>query len=260
MWRSIGKYTPDGDFNMKQRIIYLLCVLLATFSLQCKKENMCDCIKRTGDVMTERREVGAFTDVYAKDNIRVVLVPDSVEYIDVEAGEHLIPLIKTEVVSGELQIRNDNRCNFTRSYDKPINVYIHMLEGNLHKLVYEGTKSVTCTDTFHLDSLNLEIMSSGNVDLLLSTPRVDFHQLGVGDLTLQGRVDDLILYILGPGFVTTDELENNYTWIYTRGTGRITCAPTNSLTVTLEGYGSVYYRNTPVLDLHVSGTGGVFPF
>jgi len=247
------------NLGIKKYATFILCLFIAMMSQQCRKENLCDCIKRTGDVITERREVGTFTGVYATDNINVVLVPDSTDYIDVEAGEHLISLIKTEVVGNELQIRNNNRCNFTRSYDIAINVYIHMHERNLRSVTNEGVKSFTCTDTIHTDSLYVEILSSGNVDLITSSHRIDFHQQGAGDFTLHGRCDDLILYMLGAGYVTTDEIINNYTWVCTRGTGRVTCAPTNAFTAYVEGYGSVYYRNSPVMELHVLGPGGVFP-
>jgi hypothetical protein len=245
--------------KMKRSFTYIIFLFIALAGTQCKKENICDCIKRTGDVITERREIPSFTSLYATDNINVVLIPDSEEYVDVEAGEHLIALIKTEVSGNELQIRNNNRCNFTRSYDIPISVYVHLRSQNLRRLTYEGVKSISCTDTLRSDSLYLEILSSGNVNLLATSHRIDFHQQGAGDFSLQGRCDDLILYVLGAGYVTTDNIDNNYTWVYTRGTGKITCAPTDSFVGYVEGYGSVYYRNSPSLELHVLGPGGVFP-
>src|SRR5438067_439983 len=77
----------------------------------CKKENMCDCIKSTGDIITEHRSIADFTELEVYKNVIVTIVQDTVVYADVEAGENLMPLIDTEVSGGVLKITNNNKCN-----------------------------------------------------------------------------------------------------------------------------------------------------
>lgn len=220
---------------------------------------MCDCLKRTGDVITEDREVSFFTSVYVEDNVNVVFTEDpTVTHVTVEGGENILPLIRTEVVDGELRIRNDNKCNFTRRYNIPVTVYIQATP-DLKRITTIGTALVSNTGTCTADSLELVVKSSGDIDFTVNAVYTSIHEQSAGDITLHGQSHDVIIYILGAGFVTTDECASAYNWVYTKGTGRITVAGTDLLIAYVEGYGSIYYRNQPTLLTSITGTGGVFP-
>src|SRR3954464_7455314 len=95
-------------FN-RYKIIFLALVFVIS---SCKKENMCDCLKSTGDIITQEREAGDFTDLSVYDNVNVILTQDSINSITIEAGKHLMSGIKTKVESGRLTIENTNTCNW----------------------------------------------------------------------------------------------------------------------------------------------------
>ncbi|MDQ3046695.1 MAG: DUF2807 domain-containing protein, partial [Bacteroidota bacterium] len=100
------------------KFIFLITFLWSFPS--CKKENMCDCIKRTGSVIFETRELPPFDKVYVENNLNVFITQDSVFEVKVEAGKNIVPLIKLEVVDGTLYCRNKNRCSWARSYKNPL--------------------------------------------------------------------------------------------------------------------------------------------
>ena len=77
---------------------------------------MCDCLKSTGDIIKEQRFVKDFTTLVVHDNIFVTLTQDTENSLEVEAGENLLSLIKTDVDGGTLTITNDNSCNWVLSY------------------------------------------------------------------------------------------------------------------------------------------------
>src|SRR3954465_11217106 len=98
------------------RISILVFLSSLIFFSSCKKENRCDCIKRTGDIVTEIRSLKAFDRLQVEENVNVFLTQDSIQEVKVEAGEHLISLVETAIVDGTLTIRNKNKCNWARAY------------------------------------------------------------------------------------------------------------------------------------------------
>jgi hypothetical protein len=238
----------------------LLLLLLAVFTT-CKKENMCDCLKRTGDVITEERTTDPFTKIYVQDRINVIITEDTqaAQHITVEAGSKLIGLIRTEVVNGELRIRNDNRCDFTRRYDVPVNVYIRV-SNNITKITSKGTGEVSSTNALTGTFLDLETLSAGDISLQVNAGDVYTHQHSQGDVILTGNANAVIIYNTGGGFSITDECVTPYAWVYTRTTGKITVFPSNLLIAEIEGSGNVYYRGQPgQLNTTINGTGRVLP-
>ena len=58
-------------------------------------------------------------------NVNLYLRQANENKLVLESGTNLMAKIITEVNSnGVLEIRNENQCNWVRSYDKPINVYL----------------------------------------------------------------------------------------------------------------------------------------
>lgn len=233
----------------KAKYIFLTaCILGAVLMVQpgCKKENMCDCLKRTGDVTTETRAVEAFTEIFLEDKVNLILTEDTslAPEVVVEAGENLIPLIKTEVVGGVLRIRNANKCDFSRSYDVPVNVYVRCPR-NLTRITHKGTGLISNTDTCTAPSIDLNVISAGNLRLQVNAGTIYTHQHSAGDIEIYGKAQDVIVYNTGNGFTIADQCESYNCWVYTRSTGKITLYPTNELSSEIEGPGNVYYRGQP---------------
>src|SRR3954470_838525 len=102
------------------------CFVLGMVLASCKKENLFDCFKSTGAIVTERRSIESFTETIIYDNVNVIIVQDSLTYLEVNAGENLLPLINTEIRGGKLIIENNNKCNWVRDFSVPVNVYMHV--------------------------------------------------------------------------------------------------------------------------------------
>lgn len=229
-------------------IFVAVCTLLVVLSGTggCKKENMCDCFKRTGDVMTETRSIDPFTEIFVQDKVNVILTEDTTlpAEVVVEAGEKLIALIRTEVVNGVLRIRNDNRCDFTRSYDVPVNVYVRC-NRNLTLITNKGTGDVTNTDTCTAPHIDLTAISAGNIRLRMNAGSIYTHQHSAGDVEVFGNANEVIVYNTGNGFTLAEDCEAPYCWVYTRSTGKITLFTNNTLISEIEGPGNVYYKGQP---------------
>lgn len=216
--------------------------LIILFSA-CKKENRCDCIKRTGSIITEIREINGFDKIFVEDNLKVFITQDALFEVKVEAGENIVPLIKTEVTDGTLFIRNKNRCNWARSYNKPLNVYIKM--PIIKYITSDGTSDIKSLNTITTDVFDVQTKNSGNIELTVNNAKVISHMHGSGDLTLFGTTIEHACDIGGTAFLNCKDLQTTTTWVHTFTTG-LCHVSTSNLTCLIDNIGDVYCYGSPL--------------
>src|SRR6267378_7712006 len=87
----------------------ILAILTVCFFFTCKKENLCDCLKRTGDIVRQERKLTHVRNFnFGTGKLNCFITRDSVCKIVVEAGSNLVNLVKTEVRNDTLFITNHN--------------------------------------------------------------------------------------------------------------------------------------------------------
>lgn len=238
---SPGKFPPFRKGTGKG--ILLSALLMIVLVSSCKKENRCDCIKRTGSIITEIRIINGFDKFYVEDNLNVFLTQDSSFEVKVEAGENIITLIETEVIDGTLFIRNKNRCNWTRSYKKPFNVYIKMPV--IKYITSDGTGNIKSLNTITTDMFDVQTKNVGNIELTVNNSKVTSHMHGAGDLTLVGITFEHNCDIGGTAFLNCKDLQTNITRVHTFTTG-LCNVYTSNLTCVIDYIGDVYCYGSPV--------------
>ncbi len=243
----------------------IICIVSFTgavvFSNSCRKENMCDCFKSAGSATYEYRNLRDFAKLYVSDNVNVYITQDSIFEVKVEGGEHLLPLIKTEVVDGELRISNHNKCNWVRSYKKSIiDVYVKMPRPKLITSYTVG--EIKSLNTITIDTIEYYSMNAGNISLMLNTTKITGHMLDAGDVTLSGTTWEHATWGIGNGILHCENLNTGYTWITTGRTGDSYVNATSLLIAYLRSSGNVYYHGSPPqvqLNQHV-GSGQLIPY
>lgn len=236
------------------RFLKFIPVVFVLFS-SCKKENRCDCIKRTGTIITETRTVPAFDRIFTEQDVDVFITEDVVSEVKVEAGENIVPLIETIVEDGILIIRNKNRCNWARSYKKPLNVYIKT--PGLKFIHSNGSGHIKSLNTITVDSFDVQIEGAGNIELTVDNNKVISHVYGIGNLTLRGNTDEHACSIGGSSFLYASELNTGYTYLHSYSLGLSYIKTTGLLIYRIDDKGDVYcYGNpTTVQEAGRNGTG-----
>lgn len=183
---------------MKSKSGIAILFIIVTFA-SCKKANRFDCFKRTGKPVVERRALDNFTVVEVTNNLQTYLIQDTVNFVEVKAGNNLISNVETSVSGQKLVVQNNNKCNFTRSYKNNIEVYVHFAK--LDELIYKGTGAITSLNTiinsvFTFNSWD----ATDSVKLKLDVPLVyaNIHT-GVADLIVEGQCEELFAYARSSG-------------------------------------------------------------
>jgi hypothetical protein len=150
---------------MKTIIAAMAILILSGFLAGCDKEGVC--VKSTGKVVREQRPGLPFHYIEVHDNINLFLTSDTTSNeIIVEAGENLLAGIITSIDSGRLVLRNENSCEWLRSFEVPVNVYIRYI--GLDSIITYAAGNITCTNTWIHDSAYVNVVEgAGNIDLLL---------------------------------------------------------------------------------------------
>lgn len=233
--------------------LLLICSVLLS---SCSKEARWDCFKSSGSATEETRLLDSFQHLEINDDVKVILVPDSVNKVRIVAWENLIDQIEVKVSQNTLTLRNNNRCNWVRKLSKHPLVYVHFKE--LTALTQYSSEDLTTSDTITTKTFDYNQWSGGsNVELLLNTKEC-FARIhtGTGMLVLKGRSEVVYSYSASNGFLDLSNFRvqnaatNNY------GTGDISVFASELLEVNLYGVGNViYFGSPPIIKANVTGQG-----
>lgn len=246
----------------KGKLIRVIALLLLVFLFStCKKDHMMDCFTSTGKEISEYRTAGWFSHVNMKDHVDLVIRKTSGHYIKVTAGSHLIDGIITELDNGTLYIRNENKCNWVRSFKNKYTVEIGV--DSLQTISTYGNGSISCPDSltayeFTFDSWN----ASGSIDLLLNCERSHLNNnTGRIDMRASGKAG--VSYIAFNDVATLDagKLISDAIYMRNNSTGDIRVCAKSELNVEIRYTGNIYYTGNP-LRIHedITGSGRLIPY
>ncbi|MDB5233388.1 MAG: hypothetical protein JWR44_381 [Hymenobacter sp.] len=220
-----------------------------------------DCLKSTGTVITQRREVApGLVTVRAFDNVDVRIVQDAQTFAEVRAGENLISDIELVRKGTTLEISNTSTCNWARSYDTPREVTLHL--PRITNVYLQGQGNVSTVTQFQQDSLFFHLIGAGDFNLDLKAKLLIVDQYELGDMTLRGSADEMNFTLGGSGrlFASGLALKVCYFKMTRDSDGDAHVRATDVLDGTVAGNGTLYYGGSPaILGIRITGRGGKKP-
>ncbi|WP_345233678.1 GIN domain-containing protein [Hymenobacter saemangeumensis] len=189
-------------------------------------------------------------------NVDLKLVQDNGYYVEVRAGEKVVDDIKLEVEGTTLNVRNTSTYNWTRSYDTPREVTLHL--PGIRSLYQRGYGTLSSAGPFAQDSTYLHLIGAGNISLDLQGAYLNADMFELGDITLRGQIEEAALRVGGNGRLFADGLQTRR--CYFRSTrdsnGDAFVRASDIFGGRLAGTGTTYYAGPPrVTDIEVSGRG-----
>lgn len=213
----------------------------------CKKAEDRKCLKSAGQWGVKEVMVPSFQFMDLGPKLKYVLVQDTVEKVILRGGKNLLNFIETSVTDGNLVIRNNNKCNFLRSYKHEVTAEIHLK--NVFNVTYEGTKSLKCYHQLDLPYLTwLTRDGAGSCKLNLKSKVVRFVvSNGWGNFEMEGETDYLKLDIRTNGFGDAYNLQVNDSLDVVSTTSELLKVNANGvqLRAELSSNGDVWYIGTP---------------
>lgn len=231
----------------------LVILLLMT---ACNREQLDDCYTRTGPMVTEERPSGYFERIELYDNVNLVLIEGNQPTLKIEAGQKLLDAIKTEITDSTLLIRNTLKCNWVRSYEREITVYV--TAPALREIRYEGSGDVRTEGPFTTDSLQVSIWGgAGTFDLELQAYQLNLAlHYGTVDLHVKGKAVLTTIFANSFGPFYCNDLISNIVYIRNSGTNNCHVHAEHILEAEITSVGNIYYTGNPYeLKTNISGSG-----
>jgi len=234
-----------------------LCLLLTT----CGPGHGTDCLMRTGDIVTEHREVPAdILQVTTFDNIDLKIVQDTETYAEVRSGENLLADITFTLKGNSLEIANTSKCNWARSYDVPREVTLHV--PRLNSIRLNGVGNISSVGAFQQDTLFIHLLGAGDMAMELQCNYLNMDMFELGDMTLRGTAEEFSWMLGGNGRLFARDLQTRRCYFKTTrdSNGDAHVRGQDIVGGNVEGTGTVYYAGNPTAtDFHIKGPGSVKP-
>jgi hypothetical protein len=156
-------------------------------------------IKGNGKTSTVSRNLPSFTKVHTKGRLTVFLSQGGNTQLKINADENLIPLVKSEVENGELELRLTKKIG---SGEK-VEVYL-TADSNLNEIEIEGRSQLETPSEISGDKLTVKTTAGGRGKLQVKYRELFNESHAGGNLTLLG-VSNIATFIFTSGGVLNAE-------------------------------------------------------
>lgn len=172
--------------------------------------------------------------------------------VEVNAQGNLLPLLKTEVKDGVLQIYFEESVSY--SEDLKVRVSAPAFD----ELAIGGSGTLRVLTPLTAEKMGLSVAGSGDIYLPQAALQSAACSIaGSGVIHLGGTANDLKSDIAGSGDVKAKDLTVNNLTAGISGSGSVTANVVQTLKADISGSGDVRYSGQPTVEANVSGSGSV---
>ncbi|HET9430498.1 MAG TPA: head GIN domain-containing protein [Chitinophagaceae bacterium] len=211
-------------------------------------------IKGDGNVITQDRNITAFTGVDVSGAIDVVLTQDSAFSVKVETDNNLQELI--EVYKDGDVLRIHNRRNFNLDPSEKTTVYV--AAPAFKQLEVSGASTLkTANMLSSTDWIRFKISGASKADMQLKAPNVEADVNGASSAVLRGETRDLTLEGSGASDIHAFELLSETARVDISGAANAEVFASMSLEARASGASNVRYKGNATVNSNTSGASDV---
>lgn len=219
-----------------------LLIMILVFGTSLFAQNK-EKIKGSGNVITEEREIPAFSSVEFEGAYDILIKQsEDKEELKIEADDNLLKYIKTKVTNaGVLIVSVDEDVNIS-DFDE-MNIYLTCVD--LGSLKVSGAAQIENIGGLKLEKFALEISGAADVELNIFADKFKADLSGATNIELSGKVAEAKIEISGVGNLKALEMEVGKLKIDISGAGNAEVFVKEALDVSISGLGNVSYKGDP---------------
>lgn len=205
-------------------------------------------------LVSEIRQLDAFTRIDMDGGAKVILVQGSEHSITVEGSPRVVDQVITKVNDGVLEINFRDRMLF-ENWGESLTLTITFT--NLSDFRLDGGVELIA-DGLNLENLNITINGGASVkmnDLLLNT--LGMTLLGGGDIQVSGIAETQNVKVSGGTSYKAEDLKSANVSVEIIGAANVVVWATETLNLDLAGAYSVSYWGSPEITQSITGLGEI---
>lgn len=217
----------------------------------CDSDNVSDCLQTSGKLVHKEMSVQAFDKILVNRDV-VLVVQQGIDHsVRIETGENLLNDIDVKIIDNQLQLTDNNTCNYVREYGiTTIYVTVPDLKEIRSSTQYDiSSKNVLVFDNLTLiseDYNEKESFPVGDFRLEVDTNKLRIVTNNISSQYISGKTNDLYVgYFAGAGRFEGANLIAQHVQISHRGSNDMIVNPQQSLTGVLRGVGDLISINRP---------------
>jgi hypothetical protein len=206
---------------------------------------MLDCFKNTGETITIERSVSYFNKIDTYNDVNLNIHNGATGFIKITGGATIINGITTTVENNILIIRNENKCNWVRDFNKKFTVDIWV--DSLNFLTNNGSGDITFADTLSTYEFQYDNWSaSGTVTIKFNGDKIHANiNTGNADLIVSGNAGIDFLYHNGYGYMNFKDLFTRISYVTNQNSGNCRINVRDNLEAHINYIGNIYYTGNP---------------
>jgi hypothetical protein len=231
-------------------------IILSILSFSLGLNSCINCIDGNGTFASEDRSNGlkSFKHIDLDGSFDLVITQDTIQQVFIEGDENVISHIETRVSSDRLIIQTEsNRC-----YNSEHKLKVRASVISLEDVNVDGSGNISCNG-LTTSLLNIGIKGSGDADFSnLNTESANVNIDGSGNVFLNGTATQTSFSIEGSGEIKASDFIQENCKVNIGGSGTIYTNFSESLTGSINGSGTIYYKGSKAnVRVNINGSGSV---
>ncbi len=179
------------------RKIFLFLTLWSFVSLSLFAQDNKDrvTIEPSGNIITKEVSVTSFDQLDVSGVFNLMLMQGNKEEVKIEADDNLQSLFEVKNEGSRLTIGMKKDVNLKGK----LKMKVYVTFKNLKSMDLKTVGNVISEANMSFDDLGINNKSVGNVDLKLTTQKLDMQNKSVGNVTLSGKADNVTINNKGVG-------------------------------------------------------------
>ena len=231
-----------------KKFVYILLIIFYA----CDKEDTSDCFQTEGNLIMKEFAVSEFQIILVNRDVELILSQGDDYQVIVETGANLLNDIEVNVVGNQLQLTDNNSCNYFRNYGV---TKVYVTAPNLTEIRSSSQFDISSEGILNFENLKLisedysfpESFTVGDFKLSVDSNKLEIISNNISSFYIDGVTEELFIgFYSGTGRFEGKDLVANYIDIFHRGSNDMVVYPIESLSGELRGTGDLILVNQPI--------------